>query len=376
MRLSPFWKVFDMIFARYFVLAVCLSIAPTPIALGKDIEQLDVTVLVSRLITTVIRPGFADLEQSADTMSVRLESYCEVPTPAAHSSVREAFDRLVVSWGRVEFVRLGPLGGENRLERMLFWPDRRGRGLKQVRDIIRLAEKTALDPALLSQKSVAVQGLLALEYTLFSERAEDELSSPDSYRCAYASAISDAIVMLTAEINSLWQLEGKGSISDIWLNASPANRLFRDETEQFSAVVGIIEDGLEIISHQRLKPILRDRMESARPKSALFWRSENTIPSLQANLEGFEAILGSAGFEQTVEGDDRRTISSLNFELANARRAISDLELSPLVIVADKETYDRLNYVDLVVGSMLTITRDMIKPIFGLSSGFSSLDGD
>lgn len=365
-----------MSLARSLAVAICLWMAPLPIAHGKDIEQLDVTVLVTGLITNVIRPGFADLEQSANAMSEQVQIFCETPTSAGYSQVREAFDELVASWGRVEFIRLGPLSAENRLERMLFWPDRRGRGLKQVRDIIRLSEKSALEPTLFTQKSVAVQGLLALEYTLFSDGAEAELNATDSYRCAYAMTISGAVLQLAGELNRLWQAEGETSISHIWLNPSPKNALFRDETEQFSAVLGILEDGFEIVSHQRLEPILKDDMASARPKSALFWRSENTIPSLKANFDGFGTVLKSMGLERQVEGDDRRTISSLTFELGNAMRAISNLDEPPLIIVSEQESYDRLNYARLVVDSMLVITRDQFKPIFGLSSGFSSLDGD
>ncbi|WP_306257794.1 imelysin family protein [Pararhizobium sp. IMCC21322] len=347
-----------------------------PIAIGKDIEQLNAKDMVSDLITNVIRPGFADLERSAATMSQQINTYCEAPTEAGYSNVHEAFDGLLARWGRVEFIRLGPLGADSRLERMLFWPDRRGRGLKQVRDIIRLADKTVLDPEFLVQKSVAVQGLLALEYTLFSDDAEIEMAAADSHRCVYATAIASAVAQLTGELSNLWQAEGDTSISHIWLNPSPINALFRDEAEQFSAVLEILEDGLEIVSHQRLEPVLRDDMASARPKSALFWRSGNTIPSLKANFDGFEAVMKSAQLERRVEGDDRRIISSLNFELGNAKRAVANLDKPLPIMLSEKETYNRLTYVRLVVDSMLTITRDMIKPIFGLSSGFSSLDGD
>jgi len=243
---------------RCLVLAVCLSVASLQVAFGKDIDQLDVPDMVGTLITSVIRPGFAELEQSASAMSQQMQIYCEAPTSAGYSDVKEAFGGLVARWARVEFIRLGPLGADNRLERMLFWPDRRGRGLKQVRDIIRLEDTTAVEPDSLSQKSVAVQGLLALEYALFADGAEAGLSAANSHRCAYASAIAGAVAQLAGELNQLWLSESDTSISHIWLNPSPTNALFRDEMEQFSAVLRILGDGFEIVSHQRLEPILRD----------------------------------------------------------------------------------------------------------------------
>lgn len=144
----------------------------------------------------------------------------------------------------------------------------------------------------------------------------------------------------------------------------------------FLRCCGYWRTGFEIVSHQRLEPVLRDDITSARPKSGLFWRSENTVPALIANLEGFGAVLASVGLERQVEGDDRRTIASLAFELGNAKRALSDVSMPLQEIVTVQATYDRLAYARIVVESMLSITRDLIKPILGLSSGFSSLDGD
>lgn len=357
-------------------LAILLFLTSFGLANGKDIDELDARVVVADLIVSVVRPSFADLESGAAEMSERMRSYCLSPSPAGLVLARQAFDGLVVDWGKVEFIRLGPLSAENRHERLLFWPDRRGRGLKQVRDIIRLMDKTAIERSELSHKSVAVQGLLALEFALFAEGAEADLVAPDSYRCAYAATISEVVLQVAAELNGLWQADGDSSFSEIWLNPAATNSLFRDEAEQFAAVLAIFGDGLEIVLHQRLDPFLRDSMKSARPKSALFWRSGNTISSLRANLDGFNALLSSAKLQQQLEGNDRRMIGSLNFELGNAMRAVSDMNGPIDVLVSETATYDRLNYLRIVTGSMMTMTRDVISPIFGLSSGFSSLDGD
>jgi predicted lipoprotein len=362
--------------AKWFVFALCLTVASVPAASAKDIEQIDVNETIAGVIVSVIRPAFGKLAQDAHVMSQSLDAYCSAPTGRGLAEVRDRFDALALSWGRVEFIRPGPLSAENRLERMLFWPDRRGRGLKQVRDVIRLEDEAALDPDLLVQKSVAVQGLLALEYVLFSDNAEVGLSVKNGFRCAYASAIASRVEQLTAELNVLWLSDDENSVSQVWQNPSPTNALYRDEVEQFSALLGMLEDGFEIILHQRLQPVLRDDIATAKPKSALFWRSENSIPVLNANLAGLNAIIESAGLAQQVTGDERRTIASLNFEFGNAFRTLSMLDMPPEEIVSEDSSYDRLVYIEIVVESMLAIVRDQIKPMFGLSSGFSSLDGD
>jgi uncharacterized protein len=45
---------------------------------------------------------------------------------------------------------------ENRLERILFFPDRKGTGLKQVQATLAASDETATDVAALSGKSVAM----------------------------------------------------------------------------------------------------------------------------------------------------------------------------------------------------------------------------
>ncbi len=67
---------------------------------------------------------------------------------------------------------MGPAREDNRFERLFFWPDRRGRGLRQVQGILAEEDETATDPATLYQKSVAVQGLLALDFVLSGEGNE------------------------------------------------------------------------------------------------------------------------------------------------------------------------------------------------------------
>ena len=79
---------------------------------------------------------------------------------------------------------------ENRLERILFWPDRKSTGLKQVQRALAEKDATATNPAKLKGKSVAMQGLGALEFVLFGTGAEKLAGPGEDYRCAYGRAIA------------------------------------------------------------------------------------------------------------------------------------------------------------------------------------------
>ena len=84
--------------------------------------------------------------------------------------------------------------GRRRPDRAAAVLARRARALrcKQVQAALAEKDASATSPETLQGKSVAMQGLVALEYLLFGTGA-DELATADAdYRCDYASAIADA----------------------------------------------------------------------------------------------------------------------------------------------------------------------------------------
>lgn len=357
--------------ASVFTIGLVLTVG-TP----ANADEFDAGPIIANVVTKAIRPGFAKLAANARAAHLRVSALCGGPGDAPLMAARSAFTALVESWGRVEMVRPGPLAVDNRLERMLFWPDRRGRGLKQVRDVVHSNDKTAQSVDGLAQKSVAVQGLLALEFNLFGSGADDLATPEGAGRCAYASAITSNISNITAEIEASWASNEPGSISSLWLNPSPDNPLFRDGREQLSALFKILGDGFEIVRVQRIAPFLNKGFESVRPKSALFWRSANMVRSLRANIDGMQTLVQAADLQSTVPGRQKRVIESLIFEFKNAQNALSLIDKSPARIAERKADYDKLAYASVVMVSLKATIDEQLLPAFNLSAGFSSLDGD
>ena len=120
---------------------------------------------VDRAIERVIIPGYASLAAASGGLAVAMSGLCAAPSPAALAAARERFAGVVAAFSRVELFRFGPARESNRFERLFFWPDRRGRARRQVEALIARKDEAALEVAALRAKSVAVQGLLALEYT-------------------------------------------------------------------------------------------------------------------------------------------------------------------------------------------------------------------
>lgn len=336
-------------------------------------ENWSVDRAIKAVIEDAIRPGFARFDDHATKAAQSVNTLCETPSDQSLDAARIAFSDLVEAWGHVEFVRIGPLSADNRLERILFWPDRRGRGLKQVRDIIRTDDVSASAAESLGGKSVAVQGLLALEFVLFDD-ASDALATGDAFRCAYGRAIAENIEARAGELTTAW--EDPDGIAALWLSPSSDNPLFRDESEQIKTLLQLIGDGAEIIKVQRLDPFLGETQESVKPKSAIFWRSGQTLNLLSANFEGLKAIVEAAELSALLEGNDARVTAGLIFELNNAIRTTEGVETALEDLSNDEAAFNQLNYARIVTQSIYDLAGTRIPTIFGLTSGFSSLDGD
>ena len=163
---------------------------------------------------------------------------------------------------------------ENRLERILFWPDRKGIGLKQVQAALAGKDASAPPtPRTLAGKSVAMQGLGALEFVLFGTDSEALAEPGDPYRCAYGAAIAgnlddDRRAMLDAAwAGSGWLCRGNGPIRAATI------ALYRTDAEAVTELFDVFVHGLEMVRDVRLNGFLGETPASDKPKQALFWRS-------------------------------------------------------------------------------------------------------
>ncbi|MEN0000879.1 MAG: imelysin family protein [Pseudomonadota bacterium] len=326
---------------------------------------------VDAVITEAIVPSLAEYGVRTQSTASAVSALCTTPTQQNLDQARQSFAALVEAWGQVEFFRLGPLTAENRLERTLYWPDRKGRGLRQVQGMIGNETPIVTDPAEIGGQSVAVQGLLALEFVLFGT-ASDELATQAGHQCAYASAITQNLNTIADELIAGWQDEN--GIAKLWLNPSDDNPLFRDESEQLKALLKVIEDGTEIMRVQRLDPFLDS--EPFNHKRALFWRSGLTFASLEGNVIGLQRVTTAARLAETVSGDDARVIDGMRFEWGNAMRVLEQTQIPVDILASDSEALGRVKYLRIVTQSIYDLSGSRIPAIFGLTAGFSSLDGD
>ncbi len=327
--------------------------------------------LIVGAIETYIRPGFRRFAAEAEALAGGVVALCAAPSPTALAEARARFRAAVLAFSRVEFIRVGPLTTADRLERLLFWPDRKGIGLRQVQQALANRDETAADPATLGGKSVAMQGLAAVEYLLFGTGAE-ALATGDAYRCRYAEASVTLIAGLARTISAEW--DDPAGPSDHMLVPLPEYDDFRTELEVIEKLAATLIHGTEMIRDQRLTPILAGK--APRPRAALFWRSDMTVPALAANFAGLYDYFLAARFPDAVAGSNEWVANSAIFEFQNAARATAVITAPLAEALADPRQLRALNYLVLITGSFDTIVGQDLAAALGLAVGFSALDRD
>ena len=343
--------------------------AASPVADARDVAR--------NAIQGYIAPGYERLHGEAELLEGALDALCTDPGDAGLAFARDGFGRVVDAFSRVENFRFGPIMRDNRLDKLLFWPDRRGIGLRQVQAAIAEEDETAADPATLAGKSVALQGLGALEFVLFGTGAEDLATAPpESFRCRFGRAIAVRVAMNAREVSEGW--EDPGGIAG-WLTApGPKNPLYRNGNEVLAEIIGVIVHGIDAIRDIKLIPLIGRDGTDPDPRAALFRRSGKTLGALKSDFAGLAQLFEVSGLGLLLPEDQRMLAGSALFEFRNAGQTFEKMNLDAPIeaTLADPEELVRLKYLLLLTRSLQRLVGTYMAPALGLTVGFSALDGD
>ncbi|PWK70543.1 imelysin family protein [Aminobacter sp. AP02] len=330
--------------------------------------------VIANSIDGFIRPTYARLVQDAAALGKNLDTLCAAPSAANLKATREAFSKTTATWSEIEIIRFGPITEQHRLERILFWPDRKGTGLKQVQAALADKDETATDAAKLAQKSVAMQGLGALEFVLFGTGADDLAGTSAAYRCAYGKAISGNIATIAAEVDTAWR-DDKGFAAQ-WQKPGAANPLYRNASEAVTELLEVYVNGLELVRDVRVNGFLGKDVATDKPKQALYWRSQGTAAAFGGNISGMKALFDASEFGTLLPADSEWIAQSIDFEFANAQNAVTKITRPIDAVLADPEKRAKLAYFGVVTSSLSELFGTRLAGGLGLTAGFSSLDGD
>ncbi|MGT2465591.1 imelysin family protein [Mesorhizobium atlanticum] len=160
--------------------------------------------VIGRAIDGFVRPAYAGLDEHAAGLTRRCTSYARRRRNESRSGAF-GVSGTVEAWSVAEIIAFGPIKENNRLERMLYWPDRKTHRPEASAGHARIEGSVSHRSGAAGAKSVAMQGLGALRYVLFGDGAETLAGKDDPYRCAYGEAVAGNIKTMAGEVVDAWQ---------------------------------------------------------------------------------------------------------------------------------------------------------------------------
>jgi len=331
-------------------------------------------------VNRVILPGYAALTVAASDEARRVNDLCRQADTQRLQAARDGFATLVLAWSGAEMVRFGPVRDDNNYERLFFWPDPRGRGLQQVQALLATQDATAAGVDRLREKSVAVQGLSALEYILFgtgSEALADTNDPARSFRCRYGAAIAGAIATTADAIRDGWT--GQNGYAFVMREPGPDNAVYRSAGEAMQDLLKSCREQVQLDQQLKLAFTVGETPAKANPKMAPFWRSNLTIPSIKANLAAVLELCGANGVGAILPADAAGAATALADDLKKADDVLARLEQTGKpweTLATEPASHADLTAALTPLGAAGELLEHEYMDAFGLVIGINSLDGD
>lgn len=358
------------------VLSICVGAACLLCTSFTAHAEADHAAITRASLDEVIRPGFTALAKSATDLKASVDTLCATPSPETLDAAKRAFADTETAWSKVEILRFGPITRDQRYERLFFWPDPKSLGVRQIKDALAKKDPSVTEPAKLAGKSVALQGLPALEYLLYGDDAETlvQAGADGEFRCRFAASVAANVATIAKEVTEAWADGGPAAKS--FLEPGPDDPAYRTPKEVTHELFKALTAGIELARDQKLAKPLGASPEQAKPRLAPFWRSGLSFANMAGNLEGVRALFADGRFAQVVAQESPGVEKSVLFDLDHAISVLRGIDRPADEVFRDEEIRAKLEALRASLKSARDTAGSLIARGAGLSFGFNAMDGD
>ncbi len=334
-----------------------------------------------QMLESHIRPTYRTLAASFAKLRATTQDVCADGAASSNELDRLniAYRNAVLSWARASHLRFGPVTEQNRYERIVFWPDRKGRGRKQVRKHLRSGTEglqPKLDSTMLSRKSVALQGLTALEIILYGTRANSKrVDKLGSFACSYAGAIGDNLEVIARDVSKSW--DTNGTWSQRWLSAEQGNRIYLSQLEVTREFAHSFLQGMEELrSRHLIAPLGFVKQRLGRVYRPLFAASGLSTTYLRGGVTGLQHMFDVGGLGKALRQFDALQTSTVEWQFREALKAAKELDANPMGSLTQDPTREHAISMGFPMKSIMFHVSGLLKQHASLSLGFNASDGD
>ncbi|MEM8768444.1 MAG: imelysin family protein, partial [Pseudomonadota bacterium] len=239
-------------------------------------EQVRLIEAVGEEVLAVL---YIDFDTAAEALQSAAASYCADPASGDFAALQSSWRQAMNAWQQAQFLRVGPVDEEARLERIQFFPDRSRVVGPTVDDL--LAANTPITEASIAIAPVQAQGLPALEYLLFVIGGLDDVTDGPR-RCDLATAIADNLATMAGDLAEAW---GPGGTFIVEFTTGTGDS-FDDVEDVLIAILETIAVQAEQIGDRKLQ----DAFLAGDVEQLESFRSENSNSNVDNNIEALQKL--------------------------------------------------------------------------------------
>ncbi len=360
--------------------ALAMSVVAAGVLRAQSHRSFDHSALARSALEGHIKPGYHRLEEAGVAFEKAVGAYCAKPDAAGAKAAHAAFDGVVTAWGRIEHITFGPIAAGNRIERILFFPDRRGLGARQIAAALRSHDASVTNVDALSRRSVALQGLGAFEVVLLADVDRSQGRADLDHRCRFGLAIAGNIAAIAKSVSSEWRRAD--GFAKHWLEPGAGNPAFLKNTETTLALAKALSRGIEQVRDERIVGPLGFGPQRRR-LPAVLGSSARTMRLVQANIDGLHDLWTAGGMQAAIIATRAPEATGTIPELA----ALVGLELGTAsklagALLIHRKPFDGGTATRSIIsmGFPLKNARHranlLLGEVAGVTLGFNSSDGD
>ncbi len=349
-----------------------------PVSGGERIESANYALVNAALVETHVLPRYTLLLATTEAFATAAKDLCANSGEAGRARARVRFHDAMEAWMGVQHLRFGPVELFMRADRFYFWPQAHGKVADAVNELISAGDKAALLPSRISRASTAVQGLLAAEVLLYGAEPLGTGSRTGAISCGLLEATALNMRSMAAGILAGWR-EGELPFARFLAEPGSQNPYFQDYRDATLSFFKSLHDSLQLIADAKLRPVVGDTIQAARPRMAESRLSGRSLRNVIDNLEALQALYrgeGGPGLGDLAKISDpkldRLLRKAFRLTVATARSIDHPLE-EAAVAPSLRPQAEKLT---IQVRALRQIVKDRLAPALALSAGFNALDGD
>lgn len=349
-----------------------LLVSPAAAAVD-DVPPADYAAINKALIENHVIVRYGTLADATGVFATVVKSYCAQGAPPTEKleDIRAAYQELTDAWAGVAHIRFGPVEFLMRGARFYFWPQGRGRIAAALTDITASADTQMVTQERFRFASVAVQGLPAAGFLLYS----DEVEQARGDRCSLLPLIADNLDGIATGLLSDWH-DGANAFARVAMTPGPDNDYFDSHAEVTLSFLKALYTELQWIADIELKPVLRD------PQLAFLPPEGRELRTMQITLAALEEVYlgaddnGGIGDLVKQRGIDP-PLDPLMRKAFRMTRETADAIAMPLPqAVRDDVEREKLEKLLTQIAALRQIVERRLARAVDLQIGFNALDGD